>query len=137
MKHDDISPAQFREDMVKKWQRIEESSGNPLASQLFAPVGRGSDLGTISTTKIFHGQNQFLRTTKMKLVYNLGGMDEVLDLELKEHIDISDEYLTLHNILRRFKNKGKPVILSVKKNNTPGNYRFYIRKEWRNTWLTC
>jgi hypothetical protein len=22
MKHDDISPAQFREDMVKKWQRI-------------------------------------------------------------------------------------------------------------------
>jgi hypothetical protein len=33
MKNDDVSPAQFREDMVKKWQRIEESSGNPLASQ--------------------------------------------------------------------------------------------------------
>jgi hypothetical protein len=39
IKHDDISPAQFREDMVKKWQNIEESSGNPLASQLFVPVG--------------------------------------------------------------------------------------------------
>jgi hypothetical protein len=26
MKHNDISPAQFRVDMVKKWQGIEESS---------------------------------------------------------------------------------------------------------------
>jgi hypothetical protein len=32
MKNDDVSPAQFREDMVKKWQRIEESSCNPLAN---------------------------------------------------------------------------------------------------------
>jgi hypothetical protein len=39
IKHDDISPAQFREDMVKKCQRIEESSGNRQESQLFAPVG--------------------------------------------------------------------------------------------------
>jgi hypothetical protein len=64
MKHDDISPAQFREDMVKKWQRIEESSGNPLESQFFVLVGRGADLGTTSMTKIFHGQNQFCRLTK-------------------------------------------------------------------------
>jgi hypothetical protein len=33
MKNDDVSPAQFREDMVKKWLRIEESNGNPLANQ--------------------------------------------------------------------------------------------------------
>jgi hypothetical protein len=59
MKHDDISPSQFREDMVKKWQRIEESSGNLLESQLCVPVGRGADLGTSAIAKIFHGQNQF------------------------------------------------------------------------------
>jgi hypothetical protein len=79
IKYDDISTAQFREDMVKKWQRIEESSGNPLARQLFVPVGRGADLGTTTMTKIFHRQNQFLRSTKMKLVHTLGDMDEVLD----------------------------------------------------------
>jgi hypothetical protein len=56
---------------------------------IFVPLGLGADLGTISMTKIFHGQNQFLRTTKMKLVQNLGDMDKVLDLELNEHIDIS------------------------------------------------
>jgi hypothetical protein len=84
MKHDDISPEQFREDMVKKWQRMEESSGNPPASQLFVPVGRGADLGTTAMTKIFHGQNQFLRSTRTKLVQKMGDMDEVFDLELNE-----------------------------------------------------
>jgi hypothetical protein len=124
MKHDDISPAQFREDMVKKWQRIEESSGNPLASQYFVTVGRGADLGTTAMKKIFHGQNHFLRSTKMKMVHNLGDMDEVLDLKLNEHVNISDEYLTLQNILRSFKVKETPVILSVEETNTPGTYRF-------------
>jgi hypothetical protein len=38
----------------------------------------------------------------MKLVHNLGDMDEGLDLELSEHVDVSDEYLTLRNILRSF-----------------------------------
>jgi hypothetical protein len=124
MKNDDVSPAQFREDMVKKWQRIEESSGNPLASQYFVPIGRGADLFTTAMTKIFHGQNHFLRSTKMKLVHNLGDMDEVLDLELSEHVDISDEYLTLRNILRSFKVKNTPVIQSIENTNTPGTYRF-------------
>jgi protein-disulfide isomerase-like protein with CxxC motif len=88
MKHDYVYPAQFREDMVKKWQHIEESSGNPLASQYFVPIGIGSDLGTTAMTKIFHGQNYILRSTKMKLVHNLGDIDEVLDLELSEHVGI-------------------------------------------------
>jgi hypothetical protein len=43
MKHDDNPPAKFREDMVKKWQGIEESSGHPLASQLFVAVGQVTD----------------------------------------------------------------------------------------------
>jgi hypothetical protein len=77
MKHDNVSPAQFREDMVKKWQSIEESSGNPLASQYFVPVGRSADIGATAMTKIFHGHNPFLRSTKIKLVHNLGDMDEV------------------------------------------------------------
>jgi hypothetical protein len=123
MKNDDVSPAQFREDMVKKWQHIEELSGNHLAKQYFVPVGRGDDLGTTAMTKIFHGRNHFLRSTQMKLVHNLGDMDEVLDLELSEHVDLSDEYLTLRYILRSFKFKNTPVIRSVEKTNTLGTYR--------------
>jgi protein-disulfide isomerase-like protein with CxxC motif len=75
MKSDNISPAKFREDMAQQWQRIEEESGKPLGGQYFVPVGCGADLGTNAMTNIFHKQNQFLRTTKMKLVHNLGEMD--------------------------------------------------------------
>jgi hypothetical protein len=60
----------------------------------------------------------------MKLVHNLGDMDEVLDLELNEHVDISDEYLTLRKNSRSFKVKETLVILSVENTNTPGTYRF-------------
>jgi hypothetical protein len=75
MKCDNISPVKFREDMVQQWQLIEEESGNPLGGQYFVPVGSRADLGTNVMTNIFHKQNQFLRTTKMKLVHNLGEMD--------------------------------------------------------------
>jgi hypothetical protein len=87
MKSDNISPAKFREDMVQQWQGIEEESDNPLGGQYFVPVGRRVDLGTPAMTNIFHNQNQFLRTTKMKLVHNMEEMDEVLDIELNEHVN--------------------------------------------------
>jgi hypothetical protein len=118
----------FREDMVKKWQGIDESSGNPLGSQFFVPVGRGYYLRTITVTKSFHGQYKFLRYTKMKLVYNLGDTDEVLDIELNEHVDISYEYLTLHTILRSFKVKVNPVILSVENTYTLGTCCFFYEE---------
>jgi hypothetical protein len=57
--------------MVQQWQQIEEESGNPLGGQYFVPFGRRAYLGTNAMTNIFHKQNQFLRTTKMKLVHNL------------------------------------------------------------------
>jgi hypothetical protein len=76
MKSDNISPAKFREDTVQQWQRIKEESGNPWGGQYFVPVGRRADLGTNAMTNIFHKQNQFLRTAKVKLVHNLGEMDE-------------------------------------------------------------
>jgi hypothetical protein len=72
IKSDNISPAKFREDMVQQWLRIKEESGNPLGGQYFVPVGRGTNLGSNAMTAIFHKQNQFLRTTKMMLVHNLG-----------------------------------------------------------------
>jgi hypothetical protein len=60
----------------------------------------------------------------MKVLHDLGDMEEVLDLELNEHVDISDEYLTLHNILCSLKVNVIPVILSVEKTHTLKTYCF-------------
>jgi hypothetical protein len=49
----------------------------------------------------------------MQLVHNLNDMDEILSLDLNEHVDLDPEYLTLRNILRSFKVRGNPVIQSI------------------------
>jgi hypothetical protein len=120
MKSDNISPAKFRENMVQQCQGIEEESGNPLGGQYFVPVRRGEDLGTPDMTHIFDNQNEFLPTMKMKLVHNLGEMDEVLDIELIEHVDTPRGYRTLRNILHSFQVKDNQAIFMVEKTNTVG-----------------
>jgi hypothetical protein len=67
---------------------------------------------------------QCLRTTKMKLVHNLGEMDEVLYLDLNDHIDIPHDYRTLRNILRSFRVKNNQVIIMMEKTNKIGTYQF-------------
>jgi hypothetical protein len=135
MKSDNISPVQSREDMVQHWHRIEEESGNPLGGQYFAPFDRGADLGTNAMTNIFHKQNQCLRTTKMKLVHNLGEMDEGLDIDINDHVDILHTYRTLRNMLRSFRVKSNRVILMMEKTNTIGTYRFLYHGNMEKTWL--
>jgi hypothetical protein len=51
----------------------------------------------------------------MQLVHNLNDVDEILSLDLSEHVDLDPEYLTLRNILRSFKMRGNPVIQSIER----------------------
>jgi hypothetical protein len=60
----------------------------------------------------------------MKLVHNLGEMDEGLDIDINYHVDIAHEYRTRRNILRSFQVKNNQVILLVEKTNTIGMYGF-------------
>jgi hypothetical protein len=60
----------------------------------------------------------------MKLVHNLGEMDEGLDIDLNDYVGIPHEYRTLGNILRSFQVKNNQVILIVEKTNTISTYRF-------------
>jgi hypothetical protein len=99
MKHDDVPVAKFREELVRKWQNMDEESGNPLGTQYLVPVGRGANLGSEVMRNLFLRQNQFLRNTKMQLVHNSNDMDEIISLDLSEHVDIDPEYLTVRNIL--------------------------------------
>jgi hypothetical protein len=45
MKSDDVPIAKSQEDLVRKWQNLDEDSGSPLASQYRVPVGLGENLG--------------------------------------------------------------------------------------------
>jgi hypothetical protein len=97
MKHDDVPVAKLREELARKWQNLDEN-GNPLGTQYLVPVGHGSNLGSEVMWNLFLRQNQFLRNTNMQLVHSLNDMDEILSLDLNEHVDLDLEYLTLRNI---------------------------------------
>jgi hypothetical protein len=43
MKHEDVPVAQFREELVRKLQNLDEESGNPLGTHYVVPVGRGAN----------------------------------------------------------------------------------------------
>jgi hypothetical protein len=60
MKHDDVPVAKFREELVRKWQNLDEESGNPLGTQYLVPVGRGANLGSEVMRNLFLRHNQFL-----------------------------------------------------------------------------
>jgi hypothetical protein len=123
MKHDDVPVTKFREELVRKWRNLDEESGNPLGTQYVVPVGRGANLGTEVMRNLFLRQNQFLRNTKMQLLHNHNDMDEILSLDLNEHVDLDPEYLTLRNILRSFKVRGNPVIQSIERMAESGTYK--------------
>jgi hypothetical protein len=113
-----------RTTVVKTHSRQRELNPTPVEP----PTVRHLPLVHAYSTYLLLISSQLVRANKIKLVHNLGDMDEVLDLELNEHIDISDEYLTIRNILRSFKVKGNPLIMLVEKNNTLGTYRFLYEK---------
>jgi hypothetical protein len=124
MKHDDVPVEKFREELVRKWQNLDDDSGNPLGTQYLVPVGRGANLGSAVMRNLFLRQNHFLRNTRMQLVHNLNDMDEIISLDLNEHVDIDPEYLTLRNILRSFKVRGNPVFQSIERTAETGTYKF-------------
>jgi hypothetical protein len=133
MKHDDVPVAKFREELVRKWQNLDEESVNPLGTQHLVHVGRGANIGSEVMRKLFLRQNQFLRNTKMQLVHNLNDMDEIISLDLLEHVDLDPEYLTLRNILRSFKVRGNPVIQSIERTAESGTYKILYHAAMENT----
>jgi hypothetical protein len=144
MKHDDVPVAKFREEMVRKWQNLDKESGNPLGTQYLVPVGSGENLGSEVMWNLFLRQNQFLRNTKMQIVHNLNDMDEILSLDLNEHVDLDPEYLTLRNILRSFNLRGNPVIQYIKRTAESGTYKLLYHaameknvKDFVGDWETC
>jgi hypothetical protein len=64
LKHGDMPVPKFREELVRKWQNLDEESGNYLGTQYLVPVGHDANLGSEVMRNLFLRQNQFLQNTK-------------------------------------------------------------------------
>jgi hypothetical protein len=44
MKSDDVPASKFKEDMVRKWQNVDDESCNLLVQHYLVPVGKGANI---------------------------------------------------------------------------------------------
>jgi hypothetical protein len=70
-----IPAANFRPEMAEKWQKLTAKNGGTLFGKIFIPFGKEGDIGDEIMTNIIQKQNNFLRSTKQRIVQNLNDID--------------------------------------------------------------
>jgi hypothetical protein len=66
-----INIAGFRADMAENWQRMTVKTGGTLFGKTFIPFGTEGGIGDDIMTIIIQQQNNFLRSTKQRIVQSL------------------------------------------------------------------
>jgi hypothetical protein len=75
-----ITAADFRAEMAEKWQTLTAKNGGTLFGKTFIPFGKEGDIGDGVMTNIIQQQNNFLRSTKQRIVQNLNDIDCTINI---------------------------------------------------------
>jgi hypothetical protein len=70
----------FRAEMAEKWQKLTAKNGGTLFGKTFIPFGKEGDIGYEVMTNIIQQQNNFLRSTKQRIVKNLNDIECPIDI---------------------------------------------------------
>jgi hypothetical protein len=80
-------------------------------------------------TNIIQQQNNFLRSTKQRIVQNLNDIDCPIDIVTGSTEDMAAATVTLRDILYQYKDDdGGQLFDVIEKTNTGGTYRFLFHK---------
>jgi hypothetical protein len=80
-------------------------------------------------THISEQQNQYLQTTKQRIVRNLNDIDEEIDLEVNDDIDMEVTGTTIREMfIKHLENKGNVLFHSMEHTNTDGVYRLLFEE---------
>jgi hypothetical protein len=83
-------------------------------------------------TYIIEQQNLYLQTTKQRIVRNLNGIDEEIDLEVNNDVDMEGSGTTIREMfMKHLDNKGNALFHSMEYTNTSGVYRFLFEGKKR------
>jgi hypothetical protein len=75
-----ITAADFHAEMAENWQKLTVKNGGTLCGKAFIPFGKEGDIGDEVMTNIIQQQNNFLRSTKQRIVQNLNDIDCPIDI---------------------------------------------------------
>jgi hypothetical protein len=98
-----ITVADFRADMAEKWQRMTAKKGGTLFGKTFIPFGKEADIRDVVMTNIFQQKNNFLRSTKQRIVQNINNMQCPFDIVTGSAEDMDAETVTIRDIFINIK----------------------------------
>jgi hypothetical protein len=125
-----ITSAYFRAEMAEKWQKLTAKNGGTLFGKTFTPFGREGDIGDEVMTNIIQQQNNFLRSTKQRIVQNLNDIDCPIDIISDSGEEIDAATITLRDVFYQYKDsEGKQLIDAIENTNTGGTYRFLFHEK--------
>jgi hypothetical protein len=128
-KSSNATAADFRASMAEKWQRINANNGGTLYSKTFIPFGKEGDTGDTIMTNVIQQQNIFLAETKQRIVHNLNGVDEIIEISLGEDVDMDPAGITIRDIFFNYHDKnGNRLIDAIEKTSTGGKNRFLFQQ---------
>jgi hypothetical protein len=120
----------FWDDMAEKWQRMTSKTRGTLFGKTFIPFGKEGDIGDKVMTKIIQQHNNFLRSTKQRIVQDLNDIDCPIDIVTGSAEDMDAATVTLRDIFYQYKgdNEGQ-LFNAIEKTNTGGTYRFLFHEK--------
>jgi hypothetical protein len=125
-----ITAADLRAEMAEKWQKLTAKNGGTLFGKPFIPFGKEGEIGDEVMTNIIQQQNNFLRSTKRRIVQNLNDIDCPIDIVSGSREELDAATISLRDVFYQYKDgEGKQLIDAIEKINTGGTYIFLFNEK--------
>jgi hypothetical protein len=125
-----ITAADFRAEMAEKWQKLTAKNWGTLFGKTFIPFRKEGDIGDEVMTNIIQQQNNFLRSTKQRIIQNLNDIDCPIDIVSGSGEELDASTISLRDVFYQYKDwEGKQLIDIIEKTNTGGTYRFLFHEK--------
>jgi hypothetical protein len=125
-----ITADDFRAEMAEKWQKLTAKNGGTLFGKTFIPFRKEGDIGDEVMNNIIHQQNNFLRSTKQRIVQNLNDIDCPINIISGSEEEIDAATISLRDVFYQYKDsEGKQLIDAIEKTNTGGTYIFLFHEK--------
>jgi hypothetical protein len=98
-----ITAEYLRAEMAEKWQKLTAKNGGTLFIKTFIPFGKEGDIGHEVMTNIIQQQNNFLRSTKQRIVQNMNDIDCPIDIVSGSGEELDVATISLRDVFYQYK----------------------------------
>jgi regulator of replication initiation timing len=115
--------------MAEMWQRMTAKTGGNVFGKTSISFGKEGDIGDEVMTSMIQQQNNFLSSTKQRIVQNLNDIDCPINIVTGSAEDTDAATVTIRDILYQYKDdEGGQLFDAIEKTNKGGTYRFLFHE---------